>query len=219
MKNMVSASPDRQTTGLSLFLGNVASVLFHPLLLGVYVTGYFIFLHPDYFTGVSHQGKVQTFLIFIVNAVFFPLLSVVLCKALGFIQSLIFQTRQERIILYAITMIFFFWTFYVFRNKEGIPGIMTQWSLGLFLSVIAAFLANIYCKVSMHAVGAGGAIGIFVVLLYTSPYIVHLPLMLSVLAAGITCTARLLVSDHNAAEITWGFFLGFLCQWMAYWVL
>ncbi len=219
MENVVTVPGETKATGATRFFANTVSVIFHPLFIGVYIAAYFIFLHPDYFTGVSHQGKVQTFLIFVVNAVFFPLLSVSLCKALGFIRSFFFQTRQERIILYSITMIFFFWTFYVFKNKGGIPEIMTQMSLGLFLSVIAAFLANIYFKVSMHAVGAGGMLGIFVVLLYTTGEIVHLPLILSVLVAGLTCTARLLVSDHSPREVAWGFCLGFLCQWIAYWVL
>lgn len=219
MENVITTPAGQKATGATRFLGNTVSVLFHPLLIGAYIAAYFIFGHPDYFIGVSHQGKMQTFLIYLVNAVFFPLLSVSLCRALGFIQSFFYQTRQERIILYSITMIFFFWTFYVFKNKAGVPAIMTQMSLGLFLSVIAAFLANIYFRVSMHAVGAGGMLGIFVVLLFTTGEMVHLPLILSVLIAGITCTARLLVSDHSAREIAWGFCLGFLCQWIAYWVL
>ncbi len=219
MENVLTLPEEKKATNATRILATIVSVLFHPLFVGVYIAAYFIFVHPDYFTGVGHPRKVQTLLIFIVNAVFFPLLSVSLCKALGFIQSFFFQTRQERIILYSITMIFFFWTYYVFKNKSGTPPIMTQMSLGLFLSVIAAFLANIYFKVSMHAVGVGGMLGIFVVLLFTTQEMVHLPLILSILAAGVTCTARLLISDHTVRDVTWGFFLGFLCQWLAYWVL
>lgn len=219
MEDVLTLPAENKATGATRFFATIISVLFHPLLVGAYMAAYFIFLHPDYFIGVSHQGKVQTFLIFIVNAVFFPLLSVSLCKALGFIQSFFFQNRQERIILYSISMIFFFWTFYVFKNKAGVPAIMTQMSLGIFLSVIAAFMANIYFKVSMHATAVGGMLGIFVVLLFTTQEAVHLPLVLSVLIAGLTCTARLLVSDHTTKEVVSGFLLGFLCQWLAYWVL
>ncbi|MBX3238482.1 MAG: hypothetical protein KIT80_06815 [Chitinophagaceae bacterium] len=198
------------------FFARLISFIFHPLFIGVYIAAYLVFVHPDYFIGVSKQGKAQTLLIFIVNAVFFPLLSVLLCKALGFIQSLFVQSQKERIILYSITMVFFFWTFYVFKNKDGVPSILTQLSLGLFLSVIAAFIANIYFKVSMHATAAGGMLGIFVVILFTSAEVVNLPLVIAVLLAGLICSARLIISDHSVKEITWGFFLGFLCQWIAY---
>jgi len=219
MDSIAVAYSEKQPLTPARFFAQLASFIFHPLFLGIYISAYFIFLQPDYFTGVSRQGRMQILLIYIVNAVFFPLLSVLLCKALGFIKSLFLQTRQERIILYSISMVFFFWTFYVFKNKAGVPAIMTQMSLGLFLSVIAAFIANIYLKVSMHAVGVGGMLGLFVVLLYTTPEIANLPLILSVLIAGITCSARLIVSDHTVRDIAWGFCLGFFCQWLAYWVL
>lgn len=201
------------------FSGNFFSWIFHPLLIGLYMALFLIYGNSDYFMGVSEAGKLQTLLIYIINSVFFPLVSVLLCKALGFVQSLYLRTQKERIVLYAITMIFFFWTFYVFKNKTGVPPVMAQMSLGIFFASIAAFIANIYIKISMHALGVGGMVGFFTVLLYTTEGAVSLPLAASVLIAGITCTSRLMVSDHTVKDISWGVALGFICQLLAAWFI
>lgn len=200
-------------------LATFFSWIFHPLFIGLYMCMYIVYLQPDYFIGVSKVARLQTILIYIVNSIFFPLISVLLCKALGFIDSIYLNTKKDRILLYTICMIFFFWNFYVFRNKGDIPGIVAIMALGIFLATVIAFIANIYFKISMHAIGVGGLIGFFTVLLYTSPVVVSIPFAFAVLIAGITCTARLLISDHNMADIFLGLVAGLISQWIAAWFL
>jgi len=195
------------------------SWVFHPVLIGLYMTIYLVYALPDYFIGIGNIGKMQTILIYIINAVFFPLISLLLCKALGFVQSIYLKTQRERIILYSISMIFFFWTFYVFKNKPGMPVVMAQMSLGIFLAVVLDFLANIYIKISMHATGVGGLIGFLTVLLFTSSAMVTLPLAIAVLITGLTCTARLLISDHRPGDLVSGLVAGFVSQWIAAWFI
>lgn len=208
-----SASPVVKT--LAIFF----SWIFHPLFIGLYMCLYIVYLQPDYFIGVSKITKLQTVLIYVVNSIFFPLISVLLCKALGFIDSIYLKTKKDRILLYTICMIYFFWNFYVFRNKSDTPAVVAVMALGIFLATVFAFIANIYFKISMHATGVGGMIGFFTVLLYTSPVVISAPLALAVLIAGITCTARLLASDHNMADIVLGLIAGFTSQWIAAWFL
>ncbi|HRO44634.1 hypothetical protein [Agriterribacter sp.] len=198
-------------------LAQFFSWLLHPLLVGLYMALYLIYFNPEYFMGVSTSGKTQTLFIYLINSVFFPLMAVLLCRGLGFVQSVYLKTQKERIILYAISMIFFFWTFYVFKNKPGIPVIMAQMSLGIFIAVIIDFVANIFFKISMHATGAGGLIGLFTVLLFTSPGLVNVPLAVAVFLAGLICTSRLIVSDHRTGDIVLGLMAGFASQWIAAW--
>lgn len=195
------------------------SWLFHPLLMGLYMAVYLIFINPEYFIGMNAQGKVQTLFIYIINSVLFPLVSVLLCKGVGFVQSVYLKTQKERIIPYAISMVFFFWTFYVFKNKQGIPVIMAQMSLGIFFSVIIDFIANIFFKISMHATGAGGALGLFTVLLFTSGGFAGIFLAIAIFVTGIICTSRLVVSDHRMGDIVAGLMAGLMSQWMAAWFL
>ena len=213
------------TTGLGISSPVIKAVatffswLFHPLFIGLYMCLYLVYAQPDYFIGVSKLGKLQTILIYIVNGIFFPLISVLLCKALGFIESIYLNTKKDRILLYTICMIYFFWNFYVFRNKGDIPSIVAVMALGIFIATVIAFIANIYFKISMHATGVGGLIGFFTVLLYTSPAAVSIPFAIAILIAGITCTSRLLVSDHSIADIVFGLITGFISQWIAAWFL
>ncbi|MFT3948892.1 MAG: hypothetical protein QM763_18150 [Agriterribacter sp.] len=219
MISSVSTTNREQTLPVIKILANFFSWIFHPLFIGLYMCLYIVYLQPDYFIGISRMTKLQTVLIYVVNSIFFPLISVLLCKALGFIDSIYLNTRKDRILLYTICMIYFFWNFYVFKNKEGIPAVMAIITLGIFLATVMAFLANIYFKISMHATGAGGLIGFFTVLLYLSPGVVSIPFAFAVLIAGITCTARLLVSDHNMADVILGLTAGFISQWIAAWFL
>jgi len=40
-----------------------------------------------------------------------------------------------------------------------------------------------------------------------------------VLIAGLTCTARLLISDHKPGDLVFGLFAGFISQWIAAWFI
>jgi hypothetical protein len=201
------------------YAAGLISWLFHPLLLGLYMCTYLVYGPSDYFMGIGARDRGQTVLIYIINSVFFPLVTVLLCKALGFIRSLYVNTQKERIIIYSITMIFFFWTFYVFHNKPGMPPVMAKMALGIFLAVSADFVANIYLKVSMHATGAGGMAGLLVMTLFTSSAFIGYPIAIAILIAGLVCTARLLVSDHSMKDIVIGLVSGFLGQWLAFYFL
>ncbi len=206
----ISVSP------LLRYIAGFISWVFHPLLLGLYMCIYLVYYQPDFFMGIGQKGKGQTVLIYAINAVFFPLVSVLLCKALGFIKSIRQNTQKERIILYSITMVFFFWAFYVFNNKPGMPPIIAKMALGIFLTVSLNFIANIYIKISMHAAGAGSLIGLMVMLLFSTSVFIGYPIAVAILLAGIICTARLIVSDHSMPEIISGLASGFLGQWLAF---
>lgn len=211
-------TPPQTQTSLKIF-ASLISWLFHPLLVGLYITIYLVYINPEYFIGLSKWTKLQTIFIYILNSIFFPVISLLLCKALSFIQSFYLHTQKDRIVGYSITMIFFFWTFYVFKNKPDVPSIMAQVSLGVFLATIAAFIANIYIKVSMHAIGAGGLVSLFICILFAGNSVVVVPLAAAILIAGLIATARLLLSAHNSFDIGWGFVIGFLSQLLAAWFI
>jgi membrane-associated phospholipid phosphatase len=68
----------------------------------------------------------------------------------------------------------------------------------------------------MHAIAAGVAVTLFILLGFMSsdnlgPYI-----SLAVLAAGIVCTARLMNADHHPVEVYAGLLIGSLAQVIAY---
>lgn len=194
----------------------IISILFHPLFISAYVGYYLIFIHPHYFSGFNSAQRLMVLLRIIVNMIVFPLISVLLLKGVGFIDSIFLKTQKDRIIPYIGCEIFFFWMYLVFRNQQEIPAILTTFIFGVFLSSSAALLANIYNKISMHAIGCGGMTGILLVMIYANPSSpVVIPLAISVLISGLVCTSRMMLGSHSQKEIYSGYVLGVACQVVA----
>ncbi|MEO6288911.1 MAG: phosphatase PAP2 family protein, partial [Ginsengibacter sp.] len=86
-----------------------------------------------------------------------------------------------------------------------------------FLSSSFGLLANIYFKISMHALGVGSFLGLMLVVIFTGlPYAVFLPAMLVTLLTGLVCTSRMIVSDHTPFDIYAGIIIGMASQFIAY---
>jgi hypothetical protein len=212
------ASPKIKQHPILVFFANLFSYIFHPIFIPIYVISFMVYLHPSYFTGFSSQRKFMTVVISTVNLVFFPLLSVLLLRAVGFIESIYLRTRKDRIIPYMACGIFFFWAYTVFNKQTMYPSIMSVFILGVFLASSAALLANIYFKISMHAIGVGGWLGLFWIIANEQSMLMTWPLALVLLITGIVCTARMIVSDHTQKDIYVGLFIGFATQFVAHWV-
>ena len=165
--------------------------------------------------GFTPHEKIQTFFILILNLLFFPLLSVLLLKSVGFIDSLLLKTQKDRIIPYIACGIFFFWTYTVFKQQPRYPLVLTAYLLGIFLTSSAALLANIYTKISMHALGLGSAIGIFGYLMLNHSMLMSWPLALLLLITGATSSFRLYLKAHRPIDIYIGLFIGIFCQLVA----
>jgi hypothetical protein len=86
---------------------------------------------------------------------------------------------------------------------------------GIFYSSIMAMIANIYFKISMHAIGMGGLIGMMLMVLFDGMMMSGLPFVLSILLSGLVMTSRLIASDHEKGDIAAGFLAGFLSQVLA----
>ncbi|NDE09468.1 MAG: hypothetical protein EBZ95_02755 [Chitinophagia bacterium] len=195
-------------------LANFFSYLFHPIFIPLYITWMLAFIHPDYFVGFSTIGKYKILLLVAINAFAFPLITVLLLKGLGFINSIFLKTQKDRIIPYIASMTFFFWTQYVLREQNFVPRILVAFMFGVFISSSAALIANIYHKISMHAIGMGGMLGLFLVVMQQNTMLMTGPLTFALLITGIVCTSRMIVSDHQPKEIYAGLVVGLLCQFI-----
>lgn len=200
-------------SGIIIALAKIFSYIFHPLFIPLYVAWYIVFINDNYFTGFGDKAKTWVVIRIILNMIFFPAVTVLLLKAVGFIESIFLKKQKDRIIPYMASGIFFFWMYLVFRNQSEIPQILTAFTFGVFLASSAGLIANIYFKISMHALGCGGMLGIMLVILNTAtstPF--ALPLIIAILITGIVCTSRLIVSNHTQKDIYMGLFFGSLCQ-------
>lgn len=195
------------------FLAYFFSVAFHPLFVPLYVVAFLVYCHPSYFTGISNGTKLQLILATFLNTVFFPAFAILIMKGLGFIKSVFLHTQQDRIGPYLSSMIFYFWMARVFfKFDPQLPLILASFMTAVFLTTAVALIANIFYKISMHAIGCGGIIGIFIIILNSNTMLMTWPLGIAFLITGLVCTSRLLISNHTSKEIYMGLFVGLLCQ-------
>ncbi|MEO5891944.1 MAG: hypothetical protein ABIQ31_16980 [Ferruginibacter sp.] len=213
-KKELTSSVVAQHQPVTRFFAHLLSYVFHPLFIPLYVTAFLAFVHPDYFSGFSLLGKKKLLLLITINAFAFPAITVLLLKALGFIDSLFLKSQKDRIIPYIASMTFYFWTQYVLREQNYVPRILVAFMFGVFISCSAALIANIYYKISMHAIGMGGLTGVFLIVMRENTMLMTWPLSLAFLLTGLVCTSRMIISDHRPKEIYAGFIVGLVCQFV-----
>jgi len=196
-------------------LAKFISYVFHPLFIPLYITYFIIQVHSYQFAGISDGVNLRTLLQVFVNCTFLPLASILLLKALKFIDSVFLKTQRDRIIPYIICMTFYFWNWYVFKNNHEIKDLVSM-SMAIFNASVFGFLVNISMKVSMHAISVGVMSTFMALLAFTDSSSFSLYLSIAVLISGIVCTSRLIVSDHSPKEIYYGFLIGVFSQLAAH---
>lgn len=209
-----SLSIKSQQHPIVVFLAKFISVIFHPLFIPLYVAGYMLFLHQLLFAGRDTVEKIPVMASVFVNLCLLPALSVFLLWRLKFTSSIYLNTQKERIIPLAAIMLFSFWCWYVYKNLNA-PQPFINFLLGVFFTVIAAWLANIYFKISLHSLAAGGLLFAVINTEFITQSGNSLFMAVAILIAGLVMTSRLIASDHKQPEVYIGFFGGIICQWLA----
>jgi hypothetical protein len=203
-------------SGVTRFFAHLFSVLFHPLFIPFYVVAFLVYYHPSYFSGFSEYTKLKLLLTTALNTVFFPAFAVLIMKGLGFVNSVFLHTQQDRIGPYLSSMIFYFWAARVFfKFQPELTPVLAAFMTGVFLTTAIALIANIFYKISMHAIGCGGMLGIFIIIMNSNSMLMTWPLSAAILITGIVCTCRLMVSNHTQKEIYMGLAVGLVCQFGA----
>ncbi len=208
-------SPGQTQPIFARVMAQVVSYIFHPLFIPAYVMAFLLYVHPYAFIGFDDRMKMLRLASVIVSTALLPAFSVFLLWRLDFTKSIHLRTQRERIIPYAIAMIFYFWVWYVFKNLSDTPLAAKQFLLGVFLAVCGAWMANIWFKVSMHSIAVGGVLAFFVMQALTNPSIGGVYLSIAIFLTGLVCTARFIVSDHTRGEIYGGLLIGILAQLVA----
>ena len=195
----------------------IISYLFHPLFIPLYVIAFMVY-ELNSFPDRDDWGKKLVMIQFLVSYTLLPLITILLMKGLGFIESIHLKTRKDRILPYVVCEIFYFWGWYVSKNLDY-PKLVVMFTLAVFLACSLGLILNSYMKISMHGIAVGT---LCTFALFASMQIsVSLGLFVSIafLIAGLTATARLIDSDHSIKEIYAGLFCGSLMQVVAWWVV
>jgi membrane-associated phospholipid phosphatase len=146
----------------------------------------------------------------------YPGFAILMMRALNLVNNLEMPERQQRYGPYIATGICYLWNFVNMQHGHSpFPEIYIGFTLGATIGLFAAFFLNIFTKVSAHAVGMGGFVGMLL-LLYPMSYhdIVNISLLL-IVCAGAVGTSRMILGAHQPQEVYGGYLVGFGCQMLA----
>ena len=196
----------------------IISYVLHPLFIPTYIFLWLEWRFPINFDDISAAGLTFKIISVFLNASFFPAFAVFLLWRLKFIESIFLRTQKDRIIPYIITMIFYWWMWYLSRNFSDQPEILKAFYFGIFLNTVFGLIINNFIKISMHSMGAG-TLAAFIILtcLYYQTFL-GADIIVAIFIAGVICTARMLLNHHSSAEIYAGLVVGVICQLLGLWI-
>jgi hypothetical protein len=198
-------------------LAKIISYIFHPLFIPVYIAWFLITVQPYLFSATRLQEKILILIRFFIMYSFFPLVTVLLAKGLGFLNSIYLKTQKDRIIPYIACGVYYFWMCYVLRNQPEFSKEVVQLTMAIFIASSLGLLVNITMKVSMHAISMGILLVFMSLLSFSQAGSYTIYMSVAFLIAGLVCTARFIVSDHTQKEIYTGLLVGGASQLIAVW--
>jgi hypothetical protein len=207
------------------FIAKIISYIFHPVFVPVYIVLFIVYIHPYLFAGLASFDKMRIVIMAVAMYTFFPAVTVLLLKALKFIQTIQLKTQKDRIIPLVACGIWYFWICYIWWNSNKmddslfIPKVAVKLTLAIFLSSWLALMANIIMKVSLHAISMGVMLAFILLLAFTQPLNFGIYISVALLIAGLVCTSRFIVADHMPKEVYVGLLVGVVSMLVAGWVV
>jgi len=191
------------------------SVVFHPLIITTYLFAVLFLLTPD-LAGVSAlelTGLGSLLLLIFLNTFVAPTLVVYYFYRLGLVSSLHVDSLRERRLPYlACTVIYAIATYLFGWKLQPIAELAPQIALilgSVTVSMLVIAIVNLFWKISAHATGMGGAVGIMIsMLIRFDEQLLLMPLLIIVLISGFLLSARLYLNAHTPAQIVAGLICG-----------
>ena len=207
------------------------SYVFHPLLMLTVMLVLLMLINPYLFGVGSLEGGMGLVVRVFLFTYFIPAFAVLLMALLEMIQSVEMHDKSERIGPFLITGILYLWLYINFRNNPEIPTVYNMLMLGVLIGLYLSFFLNLFNKISLHAVGMGGLLGMVVITAsffsyggmtfhLSSTSVVQISMVtvisLVILLAGMVGSARLLLGHHLPKEVYGGYLVGFMSQIIAW---
>lgn len=208
--------PEADIKSWQRWVANALSYLFHPVFIPTYLTLLLLWSPIPEMEAIDPATKQKWLGIAAYLSIFFPLITLLLLKALKFVKDFHLPTQRDRIGPLMATMIFYFWVYQVFSKQFESPLPLSVLYLGAFWGIVVLFLANIFYKVSMHLAGLGGALTLLFILMLQYGGPLGFTFLLALIAATLTAWARYRLKAHTWLELVLGLLLGIIAQTAAY---
>lgn len=190
---------------------NFFSVVFHPLLVPTIIYAVIFGFAPLLARPLS-----DTALLYILGAVFIttfviPLCCIAVLRFSAYIPSMSMRNRRERVVPFLFVSVFYAITTYMFYAKMQLNLVLIVIMLAITVITFLLALVTVFWKVSIHSAAVMGMVGFFIAIMIRFPLSnLLLPLVLSVLMAGVVMSARLYLNEHKPEEVLIGGLMGFV---------
>lgn len=184
---------------------------------------------PSALDPVPMEGQQSFILLIFIVTFLVPALNIVMLKGMahyvasankkdsigttkGFISSLNFNYREERVIPFSLITVFYSIVIYIFYAKFriGLHDHVLRLMIVLNLLVLATTVVTYFYKVSVHSLSMWGLIGIILFLNKISDNnLLLVPTAILLALTGLVMWSRLQLRAHNSNELWLGAALGF----------
>lgn len=186
----------------------IISVLFHPLIMPT--LGFLLLFNSGTFLAyLPFEYKKMILLIVFLCTFIIPLSVMPFLIYQKIIFDITMPRARERITPLVISFIFLVLCYFLLR-RVPIPPDYLAFCLGCAASTLLTLLVISKWKISLHMVGIGGLAGLVTYIIIKMQVDLGLYLIIIIIAAGLTGTARLVLNAHKPFEIYSGFLAGLI---------
>ena len=187
-------------------LTQLISIILHPIFMPLIALHLTLIVVPSLAFTLS-QNLVLIYCIVIFCTIILPLISIFWLIQLGRVSSLEMSNHKERSLPLVKTVIWMSVGYYLLENALFYTPILKAELLGAIIIILVAAIISKFWKISLHLLGIGGLVGVFIALQVIHGALLYL-LILLILLSGILAVARIKQKAHNYAQVYAGFIVG-----------
>ena len=182
------------------------SILLHPMFMPILALHLTLLVLPSLAFTLS-QNLLLIYGILIFSTMVFPLISIFWLMQKGKVSSLEMSNHKERSLPLFKTVIWMSFGYYLLQNLLFYTPILKAELLGAILIILLAAIISKFWKISLHLLGIGGVVGVFIALQIMHGDFLYL-LLLFILLSGLLGVARIKQKARNYAQVYAGFLVG-----------
>jgi hypothetical protein len=182
------------------------SILLHPMFMPILALHLTLLVLPSLAFNLS-QNLLLIYGILIFSTMVLPLISIFWLMQKGKVSSLEMSNHKERSLPLFKTVIWMSFGYYLLQNLLFYTPILKAELLGAILIILLAAIISKFWKISLHLLGIGGVVGVFIALQIMHGDFLYL-LLLFILLSGLLGVARIKQKAHNYAQVYAGFLVG-----------
>ena len=179
--------------------------LFHPIVFPLY---YLLIFYSQINSSVkSTMWPIMFFFAF--SLVLLPLVTALIFKKLGVVKSVLSPDRQDKKTLLLIMNVFYVLNTFLWMFR-AVDRFLMFFFLMLMVSMLVIYLFSLFYDVDIYTYSFGAMFGYYIIM---TTFVLHYSVNILidiVVAAGLTGTAQLQLTDRKPRDIYLGFLLGFV---------